>query len=160
MSEHTAEAMDALEQAAATLLGRLLLEFSRLDMALGLCLVWTGGGHHIDSLTKQVAEFNLHKRLDYLGQVVDRSFPENSEIRDAYITWLGQAHAARQKRNELVHGRWGFDLGREQLVNVVGLPTSSEQREIRYSVADLEGILDDVRRLRIGLDNLRKQWPL
>lgn len=32
------------EKAAAELIGRALFAFSRLDVALGLCVVWTGEG--------------------------------------------------------------------------------------------------------------------
>lgn len=41
----------ATERAAAELLGRMIFAFSRLDMALGLCIVWTGGGRNIESLS-------------------------------------------------------------------------------------------------------------
>lgn len=160
MSEITAEARDALEQAAAALLGTFLFEFSRLDMNLGLFVVWTDRGQHLDALTRQVADFSFHKKLDFLGQVMDRSLVEGSEGRKAYMSWLDQAHALRQRRNELVHGRWGVDLAREQVVNVVGLPTSSEQRAIRYSLGDLREILGDIQRLGREMEELRRRWPL
>ena len=38
---------DALENEAASLLGHMIFEFSRLDMNLGLCLVWVDGGREL-----------------------------------------------------------------------------------------------------------------
>jgi hypothetical protein len=48
------KATEDLEDAAATLLGRLLFAFSRLDVALGLCLVWVDSGRRIDALTPKI----------------------------------------------------------------------------------------------------------
>ena len=161
MSELTMEeARRALEKTAATLLGQLLFEFARLDVALGLCVVWTDEGRRLEELTKQVAEFSFHKKLDCLKQVVEQFLAQGSEGRAAYTQWMEHAHDARFMRNKLVHGRWGVDPIQQQVINVVGLPTSPDQNETRYSIQDLEKVLDDLKYLQVTFSELRNRWPI
>jgi len=164
MSELTtgqiAEAREALEQAAAELLGRVLFEFSRLEVNLGLCAVWTGSGQRLDELTKQIKELSFHKKLDFLSQHVERSLPKGSKRHTAYTEWIARAHVSRLKRNQLVHGRWGVDPLQGHVINVIGLPTSPEQTEVRYLLTDLEDVLKELMQLQANLHQLRKQWPL
>jgi hypothetical protein len=151
---------DALEQGVATLLGRMLFEFSRLDVNLGLCVVWTDGGKRLKELTPQVAEFTFHKKLDFLGEFVKAALPKGSKGQTAYIDWIQRAHASRVKRNQLVHGRWAVEPGWNYVANVVGLPTSSEQIESRYTLVDLESVLEELKQLQKRLSDLRERWPL
>jgi hypothetical protein len=164
LSELTAgqiwEAREALEKAAATLLGKMLFEFSRLDVNLGLCVVWTDSGQRLEELTKQVVEFSFHKKLDFLRQSVERALPNGSKRHAAYAKWIARANASRLRRNQLVHGRWGVDPIQGYVINVIGLPTSPEQREFRYTLADLEGVLEELRQLQASLFELRERWPL
>jgi hypothetical protein len=60
------EARETLEQAAATLLGKMLFEFSRLDVNLALCVAWADSGQRLEELTKQVVEASFHKKLEFL----------------------------------------------------------------------------------------------
>ena len=53
-------AQPGLESAAAMTLGRMIFEFSRLDMVLGLFLVSSNGGSRLESLTKTVANCSFH----------------------------------------------------------------------------------------------------
>ena len=154
------EARERLEQDAATLLGRMLFEYSRLDVNLGLCVVWTGGGRRLAELTKQVADFTFHKKLDFLSQHVESNLPKGSKRHTAYTEWIARAHASRVKRNELVHGRWGVDSPDGHVINVIGLPTSPEQREIRYSLADLKSALMELVLLQRRLHEIRERWPM
>lgn len=154
------DAREALEQAAATLLGKMLFEFSRLDANLGLCVVWTDSGQRLEELTKQVAGFSFHKKLDFLQQCVERTLPTGSKRHTAYTEWIASADASRLRRNQLVHGRWGVDPIQGHVINVIGLPTSPEQSSLRYTLADLEIVLEELRRLQARLWVLRKQWPL
>lgn len=154
------EAREQLEKDAATVLGKMLLEISRLDVNLGLCVVWTEGGRRLGELTKQVADFSFHKKLDYLSQYVEGSLPKGSKRHTAYTDWITRAHASRVKRNQLVHGRWGVDSIQGYVINVIGLPTAPEQREIRYSLADLESVLMELVQLQARLHELRERWPL
>lgn len=63
-------------------------------------------------------------------------------------------------RNELFHGRWGVSAMNRQVVNVIGLPTSPDQKAVSYSIEDLQKVLDDMRNLRTKLCSLRKECPL
>lgn len=164
MSELTAgkiwEASEALEQAAAALLGKMLFEFSRLDVNLGLCVVWTGNGQRLEELTKQVEELSFHKKLDFLSRHVENGLPKGSKRHTAYTKWIARAHVSRLKRNQLVHGRWGVDAVQGHVINVIGLPTSPEQSEFRYSLTDLESVLKELTQLQASLHELRERWPL
>lgn len=151
---------DVLETEAATLLGRMLFEFSRLDMNLGLCLVWVDGGTRLDSLTKTVTDYNMNTKLDELAKAVERKLPIGSKRHSAYKKWLERAHKVRLQRNDLVHGRWGVDAVNNQVINVLGLPTSDLQREVRYSIADLAAINHELGYLQLELSRLREHWPL
>jgi hypothetical protein len=95
----------AVEIAAAELLGRVILAFSRLDMALGLCIVWTDGGRNIESLSNEVPDWTFHKRLDYLTGLLLSSRACDDARRIAYDAWIADAHALRMRRNEMVYGR-------------------------------------------------------
>lgn len=149
-----------LEQASAGILGRMLFEFSRLDLALGFFLVWSGEGHQLDKLTKVVGEYSFHKKLDFLKELADKKYSGNAEVHYNYGQWLADAHTTRLVRNDLVHGRWGTDPIKQQVINVVGLPTSSDQREKRYTISELKRVLTQMKKLHIRLLVLRDQWPI
>ena len=163
MHELTAKEMfaarDANEGAAATVLGQMLFEFARLDTALGLCLVWSQRGSDVDSLTIKVAAMTFHKKLDFLRQVIELHTQE-VKMHAAYSQWIERADQARLMRNDLVHGRWGVEAYGLHVINVVGLPTSSEQRATPYTLRQLERFLDDMKMLQIDLNRLRSRWPL
>ena len=153
-------ARQRLEQAAALVLGRMLFEFSRLDVALGLTLVWSGGGRRLDKLTKEVEELSFHKKLSFLEELVGAMYDGDHEARTFYDQWLADAHSIRLMRNELLHGRWGVEPIKDQVVNVVGLATSSNQRAKGYAISELERVLDQMERLQQRLSVLREDWPV
>lgn len=154
------EESDRLEREAATILGYMLFEYSRLDMELGLFLVWSEEGQTLDKLTKKLSDFNFHKRLELLQKLVQAKYADTPKIVESYASWLDDAHETRSIRNQLFHGRWGVDPRQQQVMNVLGLPTSPEQREISYSIADLQKQLESMRGLRTRLQVLRKSWPV
>jgi len=164
MSEITAGEVwarrDALERDAASLLGHMLFEFSRLDVSLGLCLVWVEGGAKIDSLTKTVEVLNLKSKLDELASHVTAKLPAGSKRRRAYEAWIERVHSARQQRNNLVHGRWGVEAHKNKVVNVIGLPTSNTQQAIEYTIEELAEVNHELRELQRELARLREHWPL
>lgn len=149
-----------LEQAAASILGRMLFEFSRLDVALGLLLVWADEGSNLHERTERVTDYTLHRKLEFLAELVDRKFKESSKAHSAYSRWLREAHSARKTRNRLVHGRWGVEATRQQITNVMGLPTSPDQNAVSYSLRGLEEVLNSMADLQVDLQKLRTQWPL
>lgn len=103
-----------LEQASATTLGRMIFEFSRLDMNLGLMLAWAHEGSQLEKLTKKVAGYTFHKKLDFLSELSQSKYQGNHEAMDAHAKWLEDAHQVRANRNDLIHGRWGVEGKREK----------------------------------------------
>lgn len=150
---------DEIEKEAATTLGYMLFEYSRLDMELGLFLVWSNDGQNLDRLTKKLNDSNFNKRLHLLEKLVNEKYM-NTPAADIYQAWLSDAHAVRSLRNELFHGRWGFIPQQQQVANVVGLPTSPEQAETRYSIPQLQDLLFTMRDLRSRLSDLRQSCPV
>ena len=153
-------ARQGLEQVSATVLGHMIFEFSRLEVVLGLFLVWADGGSDLERPTKIVSEHTFHKKLDFLQELVHVKYSGEQQARLLYAEWLKDAHAARSNRNDLVHGRWGVDAVNNRVVNVVGLPTSSEQVEKRYTIAELKSILERIVKLQTRLAVLRERWPV
>jgi hypothetical protein len=154
------KATEDLEAAAATLLGRLLFAFSRLDVALGLCLVWADSGKQIDALTPKVTALTFNQKLNALTGLVKSRFADRSKKRAAWLQWIEHAHVARTLRNQLTHGRWGVDPYTAEAINVIGLPTSPEQREVRYSLQALTDAVTEIGRLQGRLWQLREQRPV
>lgn len=149
-------ATEALETVTATLLGRFLFEFSRLDVALGLCLVWASDGSHIEILTPKITALTFHKKLDRLAELVEAKFTTGSQKQAAWALWIEQAHSTRILRNQLTHGRWDVDPYTEEAINVIGLPTSPDQRAVRLTLEALSGAVADMGRLQRRLSQLRK----
>ena len=153
-------ATQELERASATLLGRMLFEFSRLDMALGLMLVWSADGKQVSELTSKIQEFGFSKKLDFLATLAKTKFREQGGTESPYAQWLDDADALRQVRNELVHGRWGVEPTKNRVINVIGLPTSPSQRTVEYTTDDLKHVVERLVQLQRRLSTLRLQSPL
>lgn len=151
---------DAMEAAAATLLGRMLFEFSRIDVNLGLCLVWVDSGVNLERLTPKVAAMTFHGKLLELTKHVENKLPAGSKCRTAYDRWIERMNVARAQRNELVHGRWGVEAHLNRVVNVIGLPTGDGQECVEYSIDELAAVNEELRSLDLELRRLRGQWPL
>lgn len=152
-------ARQALEQASATTLGLMVFEFSRLDISLGLILAWAHEGSQLENLTKMVAGYSFHKKLDFLAELSQSKYQANQEAIDAYALWLTEANEVRTNRNDLIHGRWGVDHMNNQVVNIVGLPTG-KQIERRYTISELKAVLERMQQLQKQLSMLAKQWPV
>lgn len=148
-----------LEQASASILGRMLFEFSRLDVSLGLVLVWSSDGSRLELLTRRVADYSFHKKLEYLAELACSRYESNQAALAAHTGWIKQANDVREERNNLVHGRWDADPMNDRVVNVVGLPTG-EQVENRYTIPELKAVLERIAQLRDNLYALRDQWPV
>lgn len=151
---------EMLESEAASLLGHMLFEFSRLEANLSLCLVWVDGGESIESLTKTVGNLNLKAKLDALTKHVGEKLPAGSKRRRAYELWIGRTDSVRQQRNNLVHGRWGVAAHLNKVINVVGIPTSDGQQVVEYTLEELAEINKELRDLQRELARLREHWPL
>ncbi|MBS0340660.1 MAG: hypothetical protein JSS56_09035 [Proteobacteria bacterium] len=150
---------DSLEAEAASLLGHMLFEFSRIDVNLGLCLVWVDDGAKLESLTPTVAGLTFHNKLQMLVDHVKAKLPSGSKRRAAYDRWIERMNKVRLQRNQLVHGRWIPEGHLNKVVNVVGLPTGA-QEAIEYSIEELSAVNDELRDLERELRRLRTHWPL
>lgn len=152
-------ARQGLEQASATILGRMIFEFSRLDMHLGLMLAWAHEGSQIETLTMKVSGYTFHKKLHFLAELSQSKYQDNQEALDAHATWLAEAHEVRANRNDLIHGRWGIDHMNNQVVNVVGLPTGEQIKQC-YKISELKAALTRMQRLQKELSLLREMYPV
>jgi hypothetical protein len=159
MESEAAAEYDQLERKAATVLGYMLFEYSRLDMELGLFLVWSDDGQKLVELTKKLSDRNFFQRLTFLKKLVQQKCG-GTPAEDPYAKWLSDAHAIRSVRNQLFHGRWGVIPQQQLVANVIGLPSSLEQSETRYSIEQLEESLQAMRQLRSRLSDLRQEWPI
>ncbi|WP_232081251.1 hypothetical protein [Variovorax sp. WDL1] len=72
---------------------------------------------------------------------------------------VANVHAARVQRNQMVHGRWGIEAHRHKVVNVIGLPSGTQQ-SIDYTLAELTAFNEELRALERELARLRENWPL
>jgi len=154
------EERDKLEREVAALLGFMLFEYARLDMALGMALTWADGGRDLESRSEQFAGANLYSKLAAFDKAAQAKFERNPQTKEAFLVLIDDAHRAREFRNILVHGRWGFEATEQTAVCVTALPTSVGQREIRYTISDLEGMLESVRSIRQRLHKLvADKWP-
>lgn len=149
----------ALEAQAASLLGHMLFEFSRIETNLGLCLVWVDAGATLEQLTPKVAKLSFHAKLEQLAKDVAARLPAGSKRRRAYDDWIVHTDRMRQVRNQLVHGRWGVEPRERSVVNAVGLPTGPQQITM-YTIPQLEAINSELRELSCELSRIRSHWPL
>ncbi|MFN7156216.1 MAG: hypothetical protein ACK4OE_21300 [Acidovorax sp.] len=150
---------DSMQTEAASLLGQMLFAFSRIDVNLGLCLAWMDDGKRLEALSKSIEGQNVHTKLQTLSKQVAEKFPAGSKRRAAYERWIERVHAAREQRNQMVHGRWGVEARRHKVVNVVGLPSGTQQ-SIEYTLAELTAFNDELGALARELSRLREHWPI
>ena len=150
---------DRMEAESASLLGHMLLGLSRIEVNLGLTLVWVNGGKQLEVLTPKVAALNLSEKLGRLEKEVAAKHPPGSKRRAAYGAWIERMHKVRAQRNEMVHGRWGIEAHKNVVVNVIGLPTG-DQRVVEYTLAELAEVNEELRALDLELRRLRDHWPI
>lgn len=141
------------------MLGQMLFAFSYIDVNLGLCLAWVDHGTRLEILSKSVAEQNIHAKLETLLKHVAEKLSAGSEGRVAYELWIERAHTVRVQRNQMVHGRWGIEAHRHKVVNVIGLPSGTQQ-SIEYTLDELIAFNEELNALGQELARLRKHWPL
>lgn len=87
---------DAMEASAASLLGRMLFEYSRIDVNLGLCLVWVDDGAGLERLTPKVAALSFPSKLNEHSKHTARKLPAGS---NRIYAWTAASMAA-------LHGRF------------------------------------------------------
>lgn len=154
------EEAEQVERAMAERLGRLLFAYSRLDVSLGLQLVWSDMARELPSLTHRYNNQGVGARIDFLRKRVAVVYAPDSDGGKAYADFFVELDALRQIRNDLVHGRWSPPLGEGQMACVVGLPTSDDQRQTLYTPAMLDEVVQRLGQVRDRHDRLRSLWPL
>jgi hypothetical protein len=151
---------DAIEEDAAKAIGLILFEFTRFDMNIRLCVVWTNEGQNLKELTSKYNDKSFSCRLRFIEKLAYKKYPQGSDELNKYINWIKNTNEVREIRNQLVHGRYGF-IPREGCVsNVTGLPTSPNQSETRYTIKQLNNIVKRIKKLSERLNELRGECPV
>jgi hypothetical protein len=137
-----------------------LFEFTRFDMNLGLCLVWSNEGQNLEELTSKYNEKSFSYRLKFIEKLAHKKYALGSDELNKYINWIKNTNDVREIRNQLVHGRYGFIPREGCVANVIGLPTSSDQSETRYTIKQLNNIVKRIKKLSERLNELRDECPV
>lgn len=156
---NTAANRAAFEREAAAAVGFMVFEWSRLEMELGLALVWKGAGEQLHGLTSSVGSEAFSDRISRLKRSVEARHA-GTPVWDVYQAWLARANEFRLLRNAFLHGRWAVSPASGTVANVVGLPTSEAQKETRYTLKELNDVLDAMKTLREDFGSLVGRWPL
>jgi hypothetical protein len=157
VTEPTDAAGRKLKSRVALRLGRMVMEFSRLEMELGLALYGSAPRHARADLAFALRRADFSARLAMLR----RHLGAQSRVHPDYSEWTRDADAARRLRNRLIHGRWDFrDPASLEVTNVRGDPFSDEQVEVTTTLAELDAQLEQLKALRRRLAALRKASPL
>ena len=157
MTEPVDEAGRKLKRGVALRLGRMVMEFSRLEMELGLALYGSAGKQSRADMTFALRRADFSARLAMLR----RHLAAQQRVPADYSEWARDADAARRLRNRLIHGRWDFrDPESQEVTNVRGDPFSDEQTEVTTTLAELDAQLEQLKALRRRLAALRKSAPL
>jgi hypothetical protein len=149
-------AVNKLRRAVALRLGRMVMEYSRLEMELGLLLHGIDGGREAAAMALELRRADFNQRLGMLRSRL-RALPHAPA---GYGAWVREADEARRLRNRVMHGRWGFHPDAQTFTNVRGDPFSDEQTEETLTLADLDARLEQLRSLRRRLHELRRSAPL
>lgn len=152
-----------LEDAAASNLGHILFELSRLELNLGLCIAWFDDGVDIEGQSKKYNSKGLGDKFAGVRKQLETKRSKgglNANAITAWQRWLDRADQIRNTRNNFVHGRWGTDPITVTVTNVVGLPSSGLQQEQQYTLDQLGQIHREIRDVAAELHKLREKWPL
>ncbi|SFQ01769.1 hypothetical protein SAMN03159489_02282 [Pseudomonas sp. NFPP07] len=150
---------EAMQAEAASLLGQMLFAFSNIDLNLGLCLASLDNGTKLKTLSNLIKGQSIYTKLKTLSTRVAEKLPAGSKHRADYEHWIKHVHAARERRNNMVHGRWGVEAHRHKIVNVIGLPSGAQQC-FEYSLTELAAFNKELCALAQELARLRTHWPL
>jgi hypothetical protein len=143
-----------LKRAVATRLGRMVMEYSRLENELGLVLYGSTPPAARAEMALALRRADFSERLSMLRRQLGPHPPPE------YAPWIREADAARRLRNRLIHGRWDFrDPEAKVVVNVRGDPFSDELTETPTTIGELDAQLEQVKSLRRRLASMRKAAP-
>jgi hypothetical protein len=146
-----------LKRGVALRLGRMVMEFSRLEMEVGLALYGAAPRHARKEMAFELRRADFSARLAMLR----RHLAAQARVHPEYSEWAREADAARRLRNRLIHGRWDFrDPDSQEVTNVRGDPFSDELAEVTTTLAELDAQLEQLKALRRRLAALRRSAPL
>ena len=151
-----------LEDAAASNLGHMLFELSRLELNLGLCIAWFDDGADVEGQYRKFNSKGLGEKFEAVRKQLELKASDGLEANaiTSWQRWLDRANQIRETRNNFVHGRWGTNLETITVTNVVGLPSSGLQQERQYTLDQLGQIRREIRDVAAELHKLREKWPL
>jgi hypothetical protein len=99
--------------------------------------------------------------MDALQEVVAHKFVMQPEASSELGQWIKAMDSLRSRRNSFVHGRWGFDISSQEIVNVApGLPSSRPQKESRFRVDELGSSLTEAEKLAAAFSAWSSKWPV
>lgn len=136
-----------LEDAGASLLGNLMFAFGRLEFNLGLFVRNIADGKYLDGSS-------FHARLASLSEAVKGGPHFEGFSREPYEDWIRRAHAMRQTRNDMVHGRWVPEPNTMCILNVMATTDLSNQRTNSYTLSQLDDLVKEVGQLQTDLGKL------
>jgi hypothetical protein len=143
---------------SAQAIGYLLVEFSRLEHAIGMAFAWQDGGSDLAAKSERyVDETNWNRLTEITARVAKKYLA--GKARDEWDAWLSQARSLATIRNRLVHGRWGF-CADGRIASVKGLAASSSQEELRYTLAEMEEMRREFTSCLKALSRLRDEFPI
>jgi hypothetical protein len=147
------------EVQAHAAIGRMVVIYSRLDVNLALFVAGYQGPERRARVLTELDSTSFRAKLDLVMPAVEHAHPGCEECRAEWSVWLERANRLRCLRNDLIHGRWGLSEVNGFVANVMGLPGLPTQREVRYTLDELEDEVNDADRVSEELWRLSHKWP-
>ena len=94
-----------LEAVASLNIGKIVFEFSQLELNINLCLQWLIMAEVFYSVNPLVDRLSFKNKTDALIEVIEIKFSTNSECVTDFKSWHRRLDKFRVKRNSFIHGR-------------------------------------------------------
>lgn len=148
-----------LQSAVSSLIGRLVMELSRFELNLDLCLRHLVGGSEPVLLNPLIERLSLKAKMDALREVIARRHAGEADCLREFNAWYAVMDRIRAKRNAFIHGGWVFNYYEQEVINLApGLPGSITRKETRYSLPALEQELAGTEAAARKFIELRRRW--
>ena len=148
-----------LQSAVSSLIGRLVMELSRFELNLDLCLRHLVGGSEPVLLNPLIERLSLKAKMDALREVIARRYAGEADCLREFNAWYAVMDRIRAKRNAFIHGGWVFNYYEQEVTNLApGLPGSITRKETRYSLPALEQELTSTEAAARQFVELRRRW--
>ncbi|QJP07789.1 hypothetical protein [Pseudomonas multiresinivorans] len=148
------------EDSAASIIGKVVLAFSRFELNLTILLetlVTPENGAEIDRLFKRT----LGVRIEGVQSVLSSRAELDPSCLAEFADWKLRMDGVRLLRNRFVHGRWGILAHAQQIASVASYRAKAPaDNEIRYSLVELEAELGRIEEVCAGFIAWRKRWPI